>query len=154
MKKQILTTLIVSLAIISAQLPAMAKAAGILNVKHIELSQKGGVAPGLQNVASIMSRCLPYKGCRLIEQQSCVFPANAALSFKDGYKLIFRTLDDGKTAVIILRGKKQLMSMSVILEGTDPVVIGGFTSGFSNSRRIFVLRKSLPAESCPEISED
>ena len=127
---------------LSACVCQMDVCAAVLNVSQVEISKEGAVTPGLEGVAAIINRTFGYSGCKLIDQQSCVLPANATLNFRDGYKLIFRALGEDKVSVTIMNGKKQLLSTSVSLGGTAPVIIGGFSNRTGDSKRIFVLKKS------------
>lgn len=142
MNRHFLMAMIAAFAMLSFAMTA--HAAELLNVQQIELTKKGEVTPGLEEIAAIIRRGLPYEGCRLIDQQSCRLPANATLNFKGDYQLVFKTLEDGKISVTIQRKKKLLLSISITIDGTEPVVVGGFNSG--NSKRVFVMRKTVVEE--------
>ncbi len=139
MKKHFIMAVIMAFALVSFTLTT--RAAELLNVQQVELTKKGEVTPGLEEVAAIIRRCLPYEGCKLIDQQSCRLPANATLNFKGDYQLVVKTIEGAKISVTILRNKKQLLSTSIVVNDSDPVVVGGFNSG--SSKRVFVMRKTV-----------
>ena len=112
----------------------------MLNVKLVKLTSNGRITPGLENVAAIIQRNLPYAGCELIEQKACVLPANATLSFKIGYSLICKSTEDS-VGVTILKKNKLLISTIVTLKGATPVIIGGFDGGTTGTKHVFVLQK-------------
>lgn len=120
---------------------ATASAQQMLNVRLVRLTGNGTVSPGLENVAAIIKRNLPYAGCTLVDQQGCVLPANATLAFKGGYSVIFKTLD-GNLGVTIRKRNKLLLSTAVALKDEAPVIIGGFDGGTQGAKHVFVLQKS------------
>ena len=123
-------------------LSAVSSQAGpaMLNAKLVKLTSNGTVTPGLQEVAAIIQRNLPYAGCELVEQKACVLPANSTLSFKIGYSLICKSTEDS-VAVTILKKNKLLISTTVTLKGAVPVIIGGFDGGTTGTKHVFVLQK-------------
>ena len=131
-------------ATFAAVLLLAAAAAGaaqqMLDVRLVKLTSRGSVSPGLENVAAIIQRNLPYAGCTLVDQKGCLMPANATLAFKGGYQVIFKTLD-GNLGVTIMKGRKLLLSTAVTLPDNTPVILGGFDGG-SGSKHVFVLLKS------------
>ncbi len=112
----------------------------MLNAKLVKLTSNGTITPGLENVAAIIQRNLPYAGCELVEQKACVLPANATLSFRVGYSLICKSTEDS-VGVTILKKNKLLISTTVTLKGNTPVIIGGFDGGTTGTKHVFVLQK-------------
>ncbi len=112
----------------------------MLNAKLVKLTSNGNVTPGLENVAAIIQRNLPYAGCELVEQKASVMPANVTLSFKIGYSLICKS-DGEAMSVTILKKNKLMISTSVTLKDTTPVIIGGFDGGSKGVKHVFVLQK-------------
>lgn len=138
MKNKLLTWIMAVLLL--AALPTLA-APRMLNAKLVKLTGNGSVTPGLENIAAIIQRNLPYAGCELVEQKACVMPANATLSFKSNYSILCKTEGD-VIALTILKKNEMLISTSVTLKDTTPVIIGGFDGGSRGAKHVFVLQKS------------
>ncbi len=130
----------IAAVLLLAVVPALA-APAMLNAKLVKLTGNGGVTPGLEDVAAIIRRNLPYAGCELVEQKACVMPANATLAFKSGYSLVCRSEGEAMT-LTILRKNKMLLSTAVTLKDATPVIIGGFDGGPKGAKHVFVLQKS------------
>lgn len=113
----------------------------MLDVRLVKLTGNGAVTPGLESVAAIIRRNLPYAGCALVDQQGCIMPANATLAFKGGYSVTCKTLD-GAVGVTIQKNRKLLLSTAVTLKDDTPVIIGGFDGGAKGAKHVFVLQKS------------
>lgn len=131
-------TLLATLLLL-ASTPAMA-GPEMLNVKLVKLSSRGGVTPGLENVAAIIQRNLPYAGCELVDQKACVLPANATLKFKGNYTLVCTSKAEG-LVVTILKSDKLMLSTAVNLKDSTPVMLGGFVGGTGGTKHVFVLQK-------------
>ena len=138
MKNKFATLMAATLLLAST--PAMA-GPEMLNVKLVKLSSRGGVTPGLENVAAIIQRNLPYAGCELVDQKACVLPANATLKFKGNYSLVCTSKAEG-LVVTILKNDKLMLSTAVNLKDSTPVMLGGFVGGAGGSKHVFVLQKS------------
>lgn len=123
-----------------AVMPAFA-AMEMLNIKLVKLSNRGYVSPGLENVAAIIRRNLPYAGCELVDQKACVLPASSTLAFKDNYSLVCTSKPEG-VVVTILKKNKLVLSTAVNLKDSKPIMLGGFSGGASGEKHVFVLQKS------------
>lgn len=132
------TTHLIALALL-ALLPAFA-GAEMLNIKLVKLSSRGSVTPGMENVAAIIQRNLPYGGCELVDQKACLLPANATLAFKSNYTLVCTSKAEG-LVVTILKNNKLMLSSAVTLKDSTPVILGGFGGGVAGTKHVFVLQK-------------
>lgn len=137
MKKRLLIAL--SALLILAAIPARA-GMDMLNIRLVKLTGNGTVTPGLESVAAIIQRNLPYAGCVLVEQHSCVLPAKATIAFSSGYSVICTSREDS-LAFTILKKKKLLISTAVTFKDDTPVIIGGFDGGTAGTKYVFVLMK-------------
>ncbi|MGI5868086.1 MAG: hypothetical protein ACOX9C_01390 [Kiritimatiellia bacterium] len=118
----------------------------MLNIRLVKLTGDGAVTPGLENIAAIIRRNLPYAGCVLVDQQGCMMPPNATLAFRRGYTVVCSTLPENAIGITIQKHRKMLLSTAVTLQGDSPVIIGGFGGGRRGAKHIFVLQKSPGTE--------
>lgn len=112
----------------------------LLNVKLVKLTPTGIVSPGLEEVAAIIQRNLPYKGCEQVDQKVCILPANATLVFRHDYQMALQSKESA-IAVTITRKKRMLISTSISLKADAPVIIGGFYANAKGTKHIFVFQR-------------
>lgn len=112
----------------------------MLSVKLVKLTKNGSVTPGLEEVAAIIQRNLPYNGCEQIDQKACVLPANATLTFREHYQMKLQSKETG-LAVTITRNKRMLISTFITLKADTPVIIGGFCADKNGAKHILVFKK-------------
>ncbi len=135
--KRLLTALCLGLLFSAVSAPAI----DMITVQLVRLSPRGSVTPGLESVAAIIQRNLPYAGCERIDQKTCVLPANATLVFRNGYQMALQSRESD-IAVTITHNRRLLLSTAVRLKGNTPVIIGGFSAGTRNTRDVFVIESS------------
>jgi len=138
MIKRLLPLMLMLLTVIAA--PSQA-AIEMLTVKLVKLTKTGRVTPGLEEVAAIIQRNLPYSGCEQIDQKACVLPANATLTFHDSYEMKLHSQEAG-LSVTITQKRRLLISTRITLKAETPVIIGGFFAETKGAKHIFVFQSS------------
>lgn len=138
MIKRLLPLILMLLTAVTA--PSQA-AIEMLNVKLVKLTKNGRITPGLEEVAAIIQRNLPYNGCEQVDQKACVLPANATLVFHGDYQMVLQSQEAG-LAVTISQKKRMLISTRIAIKKNTPVIIGGFFAETKGAKNIFVFQTS------------
>lgn len=138
MIKRLLPLMLMLLTVVAA--PSQA-AIEMLSVKLVKSTKNGSVTPGLEDVAAIIKRNLPYNGCEQIDQKACVLPANATLVFRGNYQMMLQS-QGSELAVTITRKERTLISTRITLKANTPVIIGGFFAETKGAKHIFVFQRS------------
>ncbi len=133
-----ISAFIAKIMIVAIMLPLSASAAQTLTIRMVEAHNRSEQTDAsLNDVAPSLRRSLPYKGFRQIGSSAHSLPAGGESQLSGGYKVKVSG-PASNCAVTISKNNKSLLTTSVSLRGSTPLIVGGFSAG--ESRHLFVLK--------------
>jgi hypothetical protein len=111
-------------------LASAAHAGSELGIRLVEAnSRRGGMGPGLEDVAGLLRENLPFNTFRLVSSGALRLPARGSTADLGSGLAVTCSGSQRNLSVTVTRGRRPLLRTTVALRDDRPWILGGFPGG-------------------------